>query len=343
MQSRFIKFDIVILTKSRVEHVEGHAVAFLSSRDRDKSLVAIVLRFIDLDHATAHGTNLVDLLSTLADDSANHVIGNKDLLSNWGTRHTALDWLTLGTRMSLRGSMPADLRLHERGAIRSRRLSTVGNGLHRRVRNVAGGVVGGIRSTELLSAAIVVSLVVLRSTKLATCGSRVVGNNLHASGDGASGGAASRSIGRCGRAAVSFVQLLEKSATNIVSSDVNGVCDTHHNQRALARSREARVRSVQSSARSILDFSDSGTTLTNDGADQHVGDEKTQGIRLRGGSGRLAKGLIVESADDQTKSLESVVLALMKLTITDIRMNLTLATASTTPLTVRMRSTAPFW
>ncbi len=69
------------LTESRVEHVKCHSVALLSACDGDEPFVAVVLRLVDLDNTTANLTDLVDLLTTLTNNSPDHVVGNKDLLS----------------------------------------------------------------------------------------------------------------------------------------------------------------------------------------------------------------------------------------------------------------------
>ncbi len=73
-------------TKSRIEHVQRHRVALLCPRDRHKSLIAVVLWFVDLDYTSTQVSNLVDLRAAFAYDSAYHIIGNKDLLSKWLTR-----------------------------------------------------------------------------------------------------------------------------------------------------------------------------------------------------------------------------------------------------------------
>lgn len=68
------------LTESRVKHVKGHLVAFLCAGDGDKTFVAVVGRLVDFDDTTAQLTNLVDLRSTLTNNGADHIVGNKNLL-----------------------------------------------------------------------------------------------------------------------------------------------------------------------------------------------------------------------------------------------------------------------
>ena len=89
-------------TKPRVEHVQRHLVALLSSCDSDKSFVAVILRFIDLDYTAAQVSNLVDLCTSLADDSSNHVVGDEYLLCEGLPGQSAthwLSWLTVWSRL----------------------------------------------------------------------------------------------------------------------------------------------------------------------------------------------------------------------------------------------------
>lgn len=71
---------ISVLTKSRVQHVKRHAVALLSSSDCHEPLVTVVLWLVNLNHAAADLPDLVDLLTALSDDGADHIVGDEDLL-----------------------------------------------------------------------------------------------------------------------------------------------------------------------------------------------------------------------------------------------------------------------
>lgn len=73
-------------TESRIEHIQRHLVALLCPRDRDKSFVAVILRFVDFDDTAAEVSDLVDLRTTLANDSSYHIIWYEDLLCQWLTR-----------------------------------------------------------------------------------------------------------------------------------------------------------------------------------------------------------------------------------------------------------------
>lgn len=70
-----------LLTKTRIEHEERHLVALLCTSDGNKTLVAVVLRLINLDDTSTELAYLVDLCTALSDDSADHVVGDEDLLS----------------------------------------------------------------------------------------------------------------------------------------------------------------------------------------------------------------------------------------------------------------------
>lgn len=73
---------VMRLTKSRIEQVQRHAVAFFRTSNCDEPLIRVVLGFVDLDHTTADLADLIDLRATLADDSADHVVGDVDLLGH---------------------------------------------------------------------------------------------------------------------------------------------------------------------------------------------------------------------------------------------------------------------
>ena len=75
------------LTKSRVEHVECHLVALSRASNSDKSLVTVVLGFVDLDDTTTEMPNLIDFGTALTDDGTDHVVRNEDLLGDGLTWH----------------------------------------------------------------------------------------------------------------------------------------------------------------------------------------------------------------------------------------------------------------
>lgn len=275
---------------------------------------------VNLDDAAADLTDLVDLLATLADDGANHVIGDVDLLSHRPTGRatrasclrTVRTGVGLGPNMSGVSGMgwhvgggrsitPSSLstsKVHwDRGARMCRlRISAI---LRRATVSLGRHVVGSRVRTAVV--------VVVALTKVSAGGLRNVWDDSHATCDG-SRTAAAGSVGRGSSPAKALVELLQKGATDIVCGDVYSVSNARDDQRTLRRRGEAGVRSVQAGTRSFLDLLDARPTLPNDGADQNMGDQKTQGIGLGVLVGGLRQRLVVEGADNQAKGLCNVVL-----------------------------------
>lgn len=230
------------LTKSRVQHVQGHAVALLSARDRDQALIAAVLRFVNLDDTSTDLPDLVDFLSTFANDGTDHVVRDVDLLRQRGTGHarTALHGSSLRTTVSVRTSVRAMMRLLHvgRGAIRPTGLlrTTVVHG-HSwvRLRSVRLCAIGGcIRLwRHLLSPRIlarVVPAIVLTSAIVSTRWLGHVWNHLHTSGDRASRSTTPSRISRGRRASEALIQLLQQRAGHVVGRNVNRVSHAHNYQ-----------------------------------------------------------------------------------------------------------------
>jgi hypothetical protein len=92
--------EFTLLTETRIEHEEGHLVALLSSSNGDETLVAVVLGFVDLNDTSTELAYLVDLRTALSDDSADHVVGDEDLLSQRLAGHHALHGLLRGACVS---------------------------------------------------------------------------------------------------------------------------------------------------------------------------------------------------------------------------------------------------
>ena len=84
---------------------------------------------------------------------------------------------------------------------------------------------------------------------------------------------------------------------------MDSVSNSEDHERTLRGERQARFRGVEARARSFLDLADPHTLLSNDGADQDVGNEQAKWVGLGLGRGRLLKRLLVECADDETESL----------------------------------------
>lgn len=113
----------------------------------------------------------------------------------------------------------------------------------------------------------------IRVTPLTTCRLGSVRDNLHPPWYDASRTTTPSSVRRCGWAAETFRQLLDQSAPDVVSSDVNSICNTQHDQRALGRQWQAGIRSVQASAGRFLNLTNTYAFLTNDRTDQNVWDQ----------------------------------------------------------------------
>lgn len=270
---------MLYLTESRVEHVQSHAVTLLRTGNRNQSLIAVILRLVNLDHTTTHLPDLVDLLTAFTDDSTDHVIGNVNLLRERTTGHSAVHRLALGTAVR-RGT---DMRRHVRLGVRSSSvrcwLTAV---LHRHGRVWRSSAVGIVRwvgcRRHVVSSAILVTAVVFGPAVMTRSWLRRVRNNLHASRDRTSRRSTACGIGRSCWATKTLIKLLEKSASDIVSGNMDSVCDTHNHERPFARHWETRVGCIQTSTRGFLDLSDASTTLTNDGADQNMRDQKAERV-----------------------------------------------------------------
>lgn len=261
--------SVLNLTKSRIEHVQSHAVALFSSCDRHKSLIAVVLRLVDLDDAATHLADLVDLLPALSYDGAHHVVGNVDLLRDRATRHTSLDRLALS--MGLGSRVATHMWLNMRSSSVGRgRLTAILNRDRRVGVRTGVRIVLGVRGRRQLwlGASIVLALVVVISTSITAWRVlRAVRHNLHTARNRSGRSTASGRVRGGSRAAKTVIELLEKSAANVVSGDVDSVSDSHNNQRALTRHGQACIRCIQSCSRCVLNLSDSSAALTNDGSD----------------------------------------------------------------------------
>lgn len=120
---------------------------------------------------------------------------------------------------------------------------------------------------------------------------------------------------------------------------MDGIGNTHDNEGPFTRHREARIGCIQASARCLLNLTDPSTTLTNNRANENMWDQETQRVRLGCSRRGLTKRFVVEGTNDQTEGLRTLVKVFRGIHPEPV---FTLATASTIPLTVRMRSTAPF-
>jgi len=118
---------------------------------------------------------------------------------------------------------------------------------------------------------------------------------------------------------------------------VYGICDTKDDEGAFSGEWQTRLRGIEAGTGRFLDFADSDTLLADDRANEDMWDEKAERVRLGLWGRSRFERFLVKSANDETESL--LVSAMFHVVIE--RRSFTFATASTRPLTVRMRSTAP--
>lgn len=182
--------SVLRLTKSRVQHVKGHAVALFRSRNRHEPLVAIVLGLVNLNDAAAHLPYLIDLLSSLANDGADHVVGDVDLLRDGASWHAGMHGLALGSAVRLGAGMGSHMWLNVRSSCSvCRRLtcSVLHGNRWSTVRGTVGVWLGVGGRRHVMGSTLLVSAVVLCTSVMSRCRLGAVWNHLHASGDGTNG------------------------------------------------------------------------------------------------------------------------------------------------------------
>jgi hypothetical protein len=117
----------------------------------------------------------------------------------------------------------------------------------------------------------VVTLESIGVSVLAASGLGNIGHDLHATGDSTGRATAASGVsGSCGTA-VALGKLLNECNSNVVSSDVHGVGNTEDDEGTLGGQRKTGVGSVQTGTGGLLDLTDTATTLSDDGADENVG------------------------------------------------------------------------
>lgn len=307
------------LTKALVQHIQRHLIALLRPRDRDEPLVAIVLRLVDLDDATAELANLVDLRPALSNDRAHHIVGYEDLLgqglTGQSSRRPTAHWLLGVCRIArLRaGRLPVRLSSgHGRAAVgvawRLGRPVCHWRMVLRR-QDLSGLCIGNAIGIRRLAPGLLrrVLAITVQETPLAARGLRCVWDDLHATRDDSGRAATASRISRCSRSAEPLRQLFNKCATDVVGCNVNGVGNTKNHEGSLGAQRQARVRRIQSSARGLLDLPDSNALLANDGPDEDVRDEESERIGLGVDARGLFQRFLIQGANDQSKGLVSSV------------------------------------
>lgn len=203
------------LTKSRIQHIQCHLVTLLRPGNGNKTLVAILLRLINLDNTTTQMPDLVNLSTALPDNGTDHVIRDINLLREWLTRQDAADGCSAGAAAglcSMRGTVGTGL-VGTRASVGWVRSRAVGHG-GRRLRDggwdgLAVEVRNAVGARHESVGVVVVALEGVRVAVLASGRLRDVRDDLHAAGDGAGGTAAAGCVrGGCG-AAEAFCELLD--------------------------------------------------------------------------------------------------------------------------------------
>lgn len=225
------------LTKTRIEHVKSHSVALFSTGDRDETLIAIVLRLIDLDHTATDLSDLIDLLSALADDGADHVVGDEDLLGQGRPWHTSMrggtavrtgmgSWTNMGRRMMRLGMRSAAIRsTGNRSTVRH-----WNRGMGLRVLRMTAIRLGIRVGRHVLGSSLIAPRIVVAVSKVAASGLGRVWNDLHTTRDRASRATTASSISRRRWTSETFVELLEQCAGNIISRNMDSIRNTHNNK-----------------------------------------------------------------------------------------------------------------
>ncbi len=243
-------------------------VAFLGAGDSHQTLVAVLLWLVDFNNTSTEVSDLIDLSTSLSDNSPDHIVRDVNLLSEWLARHSAAN-------RSCRGRTTSWLRWL-RCAVRSRLVWTSTSIWS------LGGAIGhwllGHRSRSVLSmkvrntigsstCSVLVGMVTLKCIRMAVLATSRLGhvrNNLHPTWNSSGRTAAPSRI--CGGrwSAKSFCKLLNEGHSNIVSSNVDSIGNTENNKRTLSGKGKAGVRGVETGSRSLLNFPDTTTTFTND-------------------------------------------------------------------------------
>jgi len=221
------------LTKSRVEHIECHLVALSRASNSDKSLVTVVLGFIDLDHAATEMSDLVDLGTTLANDGTDHVIRNEDLLGDRLTWHGARQLrmrLAVGCRLWYLTISLLRLWSTITWLAWTARGLCIGNLLRIRLVGLWCWLsilrVCTTTTSLLLRRLSAMSPVRVWVAVLTTGRLGYVWHNLHATRDNTSRTATSGSISRGCWAAEALGQLLNECYCDVVCCNVDGISDT---------------------------------------------------------------------------------------------------------------------
>lgn len=224
------------LTKSRVKHIQCHLVTLLGTSNSDQTLVAILLRLVDLNDTPTEMPDLVDLGSSLADNRTNHIVGDVDLLSQWLTGHHAANRSPSGgAGLSGLGSSVWSGLVRASASICSMWRGTIGHGgLADRGGCGLAMEIGDAICTSCGAVGVrVVSPEGVWVTVLAADWLRNVRDNLHAARNSSSRATATGSVRGSGRSAETIGELLDQSNGDIVGGDVDCIRNTKDYERTL--------------------------------------------------------------------------------------------------------------
>lgn len=300
---------MLLTLQPAIKHIKRNLITLLRPSNRHQPLIAIILRLINLNHAPTKLANLINLGSALANDCSNHIVRDIDLLrerlAGKESTHGVGSGLALclGMRSRGHGLVRAGAAVGGGGGggvgVVDWRLGSSGGGLAVEPGHAVG--VGGRALGVVGVPAVGIGMAVGSGHGL-----RDVGNDLHAAGHDADGGAVAGGVGGGCGATETLCQLLDQSLGYVVGCDMDSIGNTIDGEAALAREREARVRSIDPRARSFLNLANAGSSTADDSADKDGRNKKTKIIRLGLGSRRLIERLLVEGADNQSESLASL-------------------------------------
>ncbi len=100
------------------------------------------------------------------------------------------------------------------------------------------------------------------------------------------------------------ILVFEQDGTDVVDGDVDGVSDTRDRKDTFGGLGEHGFAGGETGTGGFLDLLDLRALLADNGSHARVGDDEADSDRFAARHGGLVERLIVDSADDETKSLE---------------------------------------
>lgn len=140
-------------------------------------------------------------------------------------------------------------------------------------------------------------------TILTACWLRDVWDNLHASRNNTSGTTTASGVCRCGRSSEALGELLHQSNSDVVSRNVDRIRNAEDDKGSFGGERKTGIGRIQARTRCFLDLTNAHSRLADDRSDENVRDKQTERIGLGLSCRRCFERFVVESPDDETKSL----------------------------------------